>query len=282
MAFFRDIGEDIRAVLDRDPAARSSIEVLLCYPGIWSLIWHKPAHWLYRHNVKMLARIISQLSRWFTGIEIHPGATIGRRCFIDHGMAVIIGETTEIGDDVTIYQGVTLGGTGKDTGKRHPTIGDRVVISSGAKVLGPFKVGNDVKIGAGSVVLKEVPDGCTVVGIPGTIVRRNGKPTKELDQVDMPDPVAVELECLRRRVVELEELFIEKFGDAAHVRCDEDCQYSSIVKEMQEGKFVPIYEEESYDPQAEEDESAGADVIETCEERADRAEDAPEVKNEDI
>ena len=245
MAFFRDVREDIKAVLERDPAARSSIEVLLCYPGIWALIWHKPAHWLYKRNAKMLARIISQLSRWFTGIEIHPGAEIGRRCFIDHGMAVIIGETTEIGDDVTIYQGVTLGGTGKDVGKRHPTIGSRVVISSGAKVLGPFKVGDDVKIGAGSVVLKEVPDGCTVVGIPGTIVRRHGKPTKDLDQVDMPDPVAVELECLRRRVVELEELFIEKFGEEAHVRCDDDCQYSSIVKEMQEGKFVPIYDEDS-------------------------------------
>ena len=244
MAFFRDIKEDINAVLDRDPAARSIAEVLLCYPGIWSLIWHKPAHWLYLHNAKMLARIISQLSRWFTGIEIHPGATIGRRCFIDHGMAVIIGETTEIGDDVTIYQGVTLGGTGKDVGKRHPTIGDRVVISSGAKVLGPFKVGNDVKIGAGSVVLKEIPDGCTVVGIPGTIVRRHGKPTKEMDQVDMPDPVAVELECLRRRVVELEELLIEKFGDDVHKKCDDDCQYSSIVREMQEGRFVPIYDED--------------------------------------
>ena len=153
MAFFRDVREDIKAVLERDPAARSSIEVLLCYPGIWALIWHKPAHWLYKRNAKMLARIISQLSRWFTGIEIHPGAEIGRRCFIDHGMAVIIGETTEIGDDVTIYQGVTLGGTGKDVGKRHPTIGSRVVISSGAKVLGPFKVGDDVKIGAGSVCL---------------------------------------------------------------------------------------------------------------------------------
>ncbi len=174
----------IKAVLDRDPAARNAFEVLVCYPGIWSLIFHRPAHWLYSHNFKMLARIISQLSRWFTGIEIHPGAEIGRRCFIDHGMAVIIGETTEIGDDVTIYQGVTLGGTGKDTGKRHPTIGNRVMLSSGAKVLGPFKVGNDVKIGAGSVVLKEVPDGCTVVGIPGTIVRRNGKPIEDLDQVD--------------------------------------------------------------------------------------------------
>ncbi len=132
----------------------------------------------YRHKIKLLARIISQLPRWFTGIEIPPGASIGRRCFIDHGMAIIIGETTEIGDDVTIYQGVTFRGTGKDTGKRHPTIGNRVMISSGAKVLGPFKVGDDVKIGAGSVVLKEIPPGCTVVGIPGTIVKRNGQSTQ--------------------------------------------------------------------------------------------------------
>jgi len=156
MGLFRDIREDIQAVLARDPAARTSLEVLLCYPGVWALIFHRPAHWLYKHNMKLIARIISQLARFLTGIEIHPGATIGRRCFIDHGMAVVIGETTEIGDDVTIYQGVTLGGTGKETGKRHPTIGNNVMISSGAKVLGPFKVGNNSKIGAGSVVLKEI------------------------------------------------------------------------------------------------------------------------------
>lgn len=204
MAFFKDIREDIQTVLKKDPAARNSFEVLLCYPGVWSLIWHKPAHWCYKHNLKLIARIISQVTRWFTGIEIHPGATIGRRCFIDHGMGVVIGETTEIGDDVTIYQGATLGGTGKDTGKRHPTIGNRVIVSSGAKVLGPFKVGNDVKIGAGSVVLKEVPDGCTVVGIPGTIVKRSKPTNEDLNQVDLPDPIAVEMECLRRRVVMLE------------------------------------------------------------------------------
>ncbi len=244
MAFFKEVREDIRAVLEQDPAARNSFEVLLCYPGIWSLIFHRPAHWFYRHNLKLIARVISQLARWFTGIEIHPGATIGRRCFIDHGMAVIIGETTEIGDDVTIYQGVTLGGTGKDTGKRHPTIGDRVVISSGAKVLGPFRVGNDVKIGAGSVVLKEVPDGCTVVGIPGTIVRRHGKPTSELDQTDLPDPVAVELECLRRRVVELEEFLMEKFGEEKIIHCEHDCQYASIMKEIETGMVDQIYDEE--------------------------------------
>ena len=248
MAFFRDVREDIKAVLEQDPAARNGFEVLLCYPGVWSIIWHKPAHWLYKHNLKLLARIISQVTRWFTGIEIHPGACIGRRCFIDHGMAVIIGETTEIGDDVTIYQGVTLGGTGKDVGKRHPTIGSRVVISSGAKVLGPFRVGNDVKIGAGSVVLKEVPDGCTVVGIPGTIVRRNGKPTSDLNQTDFPDPVAVELECLRRRVVELENLFIQKFGDEQIGEKEKNCQYANIMHEIEEGTLNQIYEErdESY------------------------------------
>lgn len=204
MAFFRDISEDIRTATQKDPAARNAFEVLLCYPGVWALILHKPAHSLYRHGFKLVARIISQLARWFTGVEIHPGAIIGRRCFIDHGMAVVIGETTEIGDDVTIYQGVTLGGTGKDVGKRHPTIGNRVIISSGAKVLGPFKVGDDVKIGAGSVVLKEVPNACTVVGIPGTIVKRGGQSTADMNQVDLPDPVAVELECLRRRIVMLE------------------------------------------------------------------------------
>ena len=204
MAFFREVREDIRNIVEKDPAARNGFEVLICYPGIWALILHRPANWLYKHNIKLIARIISQLARWFTGIEIHPGASIGRRCFIDHGMAIIIGETTEIGDDVTIYQGVTLGGTGKDTGKRHPTIGNRVMISSGAKVLGPFKVGDDVKIGAGAVVLKEIPPNCTVVGIPGTIVKRNGQSTQDLNQVDMPDPVATEIECLRRRIVTLE------------------------------------------------------------------------------
>ena len=224
MAFFREVGEDIRNMVEKDPAARNGLEVLICYPGIWALIMHRPAHWLYRHKIKLLARIISQLTRWFTWIEIHPGASIGRRCFIDHGMAIIIGETTEIGDDVTIYQGVTLGGTGKDTGKRHPTIGNRVMISYGAKVLGPFKVGDDVKIGAGSVVLKEIPPGCTVVGIPGTIVKRNGQSTQDLNQVDLPDPVAVEIECLRRRIVTLEN------------RLREVCAAAEITKGKEENK----------------------------------------------
>ena len=170
MEFFKEVREDIANVIKRDPAARNTLEVLLCYPGLRALLWHRPANFFYRHKLKLIARIISQASRFWTGIEIHPGAKIGKRCFIDHGMAVVIGETTEIGDDVTIYQGVTLGGTGKEKGKRHPTIGNRVVVASGAKVLGPFNVGDDSKIGAGAVVLKEVPSGCTVVGIPGAIV----------------------------------------------------------------------------------------------------------------
>jgi len=204
MSFFSEVKEDIDNIVDKDPAARNGMEVLLCYPGIWALIWHRPAHWLYDHDMKMLARMISQESRKRTGIEIHPGAKIGRRCLIDHGMAVVIGETAEVGDDVILYQGVTLGGTGKDIGKRHPTIGNRVIVSSGAKVLGPFKVGDDVKIGSGSVVLKEIPPGCTVIGVPGRIVRRYGESIDDINQVDMPDPVATELECLRRRIVVLE------------------------------------------------------------------------------
>ncbi len=205
MGFFKDIKEDIDAAVERDPAARNELEALLCYPGVWALIWHKPAHWMYKHNMKLLARILSQRVRHTTGIEIHPGATIGRRCFIDHGMGIVIGETTEIGDDCSIYQGVTLGGTGKDTGKRHPTIGDRVIVSSGAKVLGPFHVGNDVKIGSGSVVLKEIPDGCTVVGVPGRVVKRFGESTSDINQINLPDPVNTEMEVLRRRLELMEE-----------------------------------------------------------------------------
>ena len=153
--FIRQINEDIEAVLERDPAAKSKLEVLLCYPGVHSIIFHRIAHALNNRGWVLLARMISQFNRWLTGIEIHPGAKIGRKLFIDHGMGVVIGETTEIGDNVTIYQGATLGGTGKERGKRHPTIGNNVVISSGAKILGPFKVGDNSKIGAGSVVLKE-------------------------------------------------------------------------------------------------------------------------------
>ena len=206
MGFFKNISSYIKAVLQRDPAARNTLEVLLCYPGVWSLIWHRPAHFLYRHNIKLLARIISQISRWINGIEIHPGAQIGRGCFIDHGMAVVIGETSIIGDDVTIYQAVTLGGTGKETGKRHPTIEDRVIISSGAKILGPFTVGHDSKVGAGSVVLEEIPPHCTVVGIQGRIVRRNVHKSEEMDQIDLPDPIESDIADLKKRIEELEDI----------------------------------------------------------------------------
>jgi serine O-acetyltransferase len=233
MAFFKDIKADIEAVVSRDPAARNGFEALLCYPGIWALILHKPAHWLYLHKLKLIARLISQWARFFTGIEIHPGATIGRRCFIDHGMAVVIGETTEIGDDVTLYQAVTLGGTGKDAGKRHPTIGNNVVISSGAKVLGPFKVGDNSKIGAGSVVLEEVPPNCTVVGIPGRIVRKSGNRPQDLNQTDLPDPVAVELECLRRRIVMLENRLREM--DAKESSALEETLRDTVMMEEGDG-----------------------------------------------
>ena len=206
MGFIQNIRDEIAIIRERDPAIHSSMEVFL-YPSFKVMILYRMAHKQYEKGHYFRARWISQRAARKTGIEIHPGAVIGRRCFIDHGMGVIIGETAEVGDDVTIYQGVTLGGTGKDTGKRHPTIGNRVVIASGAKVLGPFTVGDDVKIGSGSVVLKEVPSGCTVVGIPGTIVRRYGKSTtQDMNQVDLPDPVAVEIECLRRRIVQLEDI----------------------------------------------------------------------------
>jgi serine O-acetyltransferase len=204
MGFFKNTADDIRAAKMRDPAARNGFEVLICYPGLWAQIFHRVAHFLHRHHLKLIARIISQFARFATGIEIHPGAVIGKRCFIDHGMAVVIGETTEIGDDVTIYQGVTLGGTGKEIGKRHPTIGNRVIISAGAKVLGPFRVGDDSKIGAGSVVLEEVSPNSTVVGVPGKVVHKNIHKAEEMNQIDLPDPVQAELEKLQRRIAQVE------------------------------------------------------------------------------
>lgn len=169
---FDNLKYDLNRIMENDPAARSKIEVFLVYPSVHALIAYRIAHFLYNKKLFLLARIVSQLSRFFTGIEIHPGATIGKGLFIDHGMGVVIGETTEIGDDVTLYHGVTLGGTGKETGKRHPTIGDGVVIGAGAKLLGSIEIGNNVKIGANSVVLKSIPDGCTVVGTEGRIVKR--------------------------------------------------------------------------------------------------------------
>ena len=207
------IREDEEAILHRDPAAKSLLEVRLCYPGLKALKAHRRANALYRKGHVLLARILSQRARHKTGIEIHPGAEIGRRVFIDHGDGVVIGETTVIGDNVTLYQGVTLGGTGKDVGKRHPTIGDNVVIGAGAKVLGPFTVGSGSKIGALAVVLKAVPPNCTVVGNPGRIVRREGvAPQIDLDHVHLPDPIREHIVALERRVSELEEQMHNHYG----------------------------------------------------------------------
>ena len=187
--WIRTMRSDIEAVFDNDPAARSVWEVVLTYSGLHAIWAHRIAHALHKRRFYGLARIISQISRFFTGIEIHPGAKIGKRLFIDHGMGVVIGETCEIGDDVVLYQGVTLGGSGKEKGKRHPTIGNNVVISSGAKVLGSFKVGDFSRIGANAVVLKEVPPFSTVVGIPGRVVRLNGQKVDKLDHTNIPDPI---------------------------------------------------------------------------------------------
>lgn len=206
---FSNIKDDIKIIYERDPAAKSFIEIILCYPGLHAIMLHRLAHFLYKKNIFLIARVISQISRFFTGIEIHPGAKIGRRVFIDHGMGIIIGETTEIGNDVVIYQGVTLGGTGKETGKRHPTIGNNVMISTGAKVLGPFKVNDFAKIGAGAVVLKEVPKYATIVGIPGEVVMRK-KVTHitelDLNQTNFPDPISDKLKEIDKRIERLEKL----------------------------------------------------------------------------
>lgn len=202
---FNRIKEDIRAVKERAPAARSSIEIFFLYPGVKAIRMYRRAHWFYKHNMKFWARLISQRAARKTGIEIHPGAVIGHRLVIDHGHGVVIGETTEIGDDVLIYQGVTLGGTGKDVGKRHPTIGNNVMICSGAKVLGPFKVGDNSRVAAGAVVLEEVPPNCTVVGVPAKIVRQNGQKIAPLDQIHIPDPVAQQLNEMNEKISELTE-----------------------------------------------------------------------------
>lgn len=201
---FERLKEDVTAVKERDPAATSALQILLLYPGLRAVRMHRRANWLWRHNHKFLARYVSQRAVRKTGIEIHPAATIGRRFFIDHGTGVVIGETAEIGDDVTIYQGVTLGGTGKDTGKRHPTIGNGVMIGAGAKVLGPFKVGDNTNIAAGAVVLEEIPPDSTAVGVPARVVKRGGLRVDNLDQVHIPDPVSQELCRLRIQVERLE------------------------------------------------------------------------------
>ncbi|MTV49503.1 serine O-acetyltransferase [Heliobacillus mobilis] len=214
------IRRDIQVVFERDPAVKSVWEVILCYPGFHAILIHRVAHWLYKKKWPVLARFISQVSRFVTGIEIHPGAKIGEGLFIDHGTGVVIGETAEVGDNVTIYQGVTLGGTGKEKGKRHPTIGNNVVVSSGAKVLGSMTIGDNVKIGAGSVVLKPVPPNCTVVGVPGRIVIRDGVNVKDRNPIDLdhnhlPDPVAEMLFCMQRKISHLEERIAQLEGNTS-------------------------------------------------------------------
>ena len=215
--------ETLAAYQARDPAARSKLEVLLLYPGVHATMYHQAAHFCYCHNLKFLARTISQWSRFWTGIEIHPGAQIGRRFVIDHGMGIVIGETAEIGDDCLLYHGVTLGGTGKDQGKRHPTIGNNVLVSTGAKVLGPFKVGDGARIAANAVVLKEIPENATAVGVPARVVRIAGEKTNfvgNVDQVSVTDPVQKELEAINSRLAWLENYLDKKHHQDAAEQSD--------------------------------------------------------------
>ena len=210
-ALFGSIREEVASVLDRDPAAKSVLEVVLCYPGLHAIWAYRLTHWFWNHHFRLLARWLSQVARLLTGIEIHPGAQIGSRLFIDHGMGVVIGETSIVGDDVTLYQGATLGGTGKEKLKRHPTIGNGVVVGAGAKILGNIRVGDNSRVGAGSVVLRDVPDGSTIVGVPGHIILRHGKRVVITDPKQINDPlsealvaVATQVKLLRERVQKLE------------------------------------------------------------------------------
>ncbi|HEY40269.1 MAG TPA: serine O-acetyltransferase [Dehalococcoidia bacterium] len=203
--FFRTLREDIRTVFDNDPAARSLLEVLFCYPGLHALWSHRLAHFLWRHHLRFLARFISHINRFLTGIEIHPGATIGRRFFIDHGIGVVIGETAEIGDGVLIYQGVVLGGTTLSKGKRHPTVGNNVVFGTGAVALGAITIGDGAKIGSGSVVVKSVPPGATVVGVPGRVIADNAPEPPALEHGRLPDPVAEAIRLVLEEQDKLEE-----------------------------------------------------------------------------
>jgi serine O-acetyltransferase len=205
MAVLKTLIADFRIVFERDPAARNWLEVLTCYPGFHALVFHRVSHWLWNLGLPVVPRLISHLARFLTGIEIHPGATIGQGVFIDHGMGVVIGETAIVGDYALIYQGVTLGGTGKESGKRHPTLGDNVVVGAGAKVLGNIQIGHNVRIGAGSVVLREVPSDCTVVGVPGRIVFRSGERVEPLEHGRLPDSEAQVIRALVDRIETLEQ-----------------------------------------------------------------------------
>ena len=221
---YTEIKDDVNVIKDRDPAAKSTVEVLLTYSGLHAVLAYRLSHALYKNKHYLSARMVSQGARFLTGIEIHPGATIGKGLFIDHGSGVVIGETTEIGDNCTLYQGVTLGGTGKDTGKRHPTLGNNVMCGAGSKVLGPFRVGDNCKVAANAVVLKEIPDDCTAVGIPAKVVKRGEhKVPQDLDQIHIPDPVAQELKRLNDKIIQLEKL--------VGCTCSGDCDDSEIFDE---------------------------------------------------
>ena len=202
---FKTIKQDLNVVFERDPAATSTLEVILTYAGFHALLAYRLSHWLWARGVPFVPRVISQLARWLTGIEIHPAAKIGTGFFIDHGMGVVIGETAEIGDYVTLFQGVTLGGTGKERGKRHPTLGNHVVVGAGAKILGGIKIGDNVKIGANSVVLKSVPANSTVIGVPARVIKMEGErlPEATMDHINIPDPLTDRFEALERELLEL-------------------------------------------------------------------------------
>lgn len=228
---------DIQTVFEKDPAAKSTLEVLLCYPGLHAILFHRVAHALYTIRIPLIPRLISHLGRLLTSIEIHPGATIGQRFFIDHGLGVVIGETTEIGNNVLMYQGTTLGGTGKEKGKRHPTIGNNVVIGADATILGAITVGDNAKIGAGSVVVKRVPANCTVVGVPGRVVVDNGKrldPMEQLEHGHLPDPEVQAIKCLMDRINKLE----ERLEKSAPKNKENVADYKALQKKSKERDYL--------------------------------------------
>ena len=233
---FDQLKADVARIRAVDPAARSNLEIFLLYSGLHALRSHRRANWLYRHNLPFFARAVSQLSKFTTGIEIHPAAQIGRGVFIDHGSGVVIGETAVVGDDCVIYQGATLGGTGKETGKRHPTIGNGVTIGAGAKVLGPITIGDNCKVGAGSIVLKNVPPDCTVVGNPGRIVRKKNVRRDEidLDQVNLPDPMLEKMQALYTRLTHLEECLARRACEMGSGDCADGCMIRRDLNEAKE------------------------------------------------